>query len=198
MLALATGLRVAVAIPYRPALFDADSWDYLNMAYTAFPAGGSATRPSGYPVVIRALSVAGRHLAVITTAQHLAGLAVGALVYLMLTRRGVSRRLAAAAAGVVLLDLYAITLEQTILTEAFFTLALFASVYIAICAAPTSPALLLRGGLLAAASLMRVAGTFAFPAWFLYLVWRRACAGSWWACWHSRFRWLLMPGPSTT
>jgi hypothetical protein len=173
VLGLAVVLRVAVAITYRPALFFNDSWNYLNMAYERFPVGFDVARPSGYPLVIKALSVAGHHLMVFTTMQHLAGLAVGLLVYLLLTRGQVPRWLAAAATGVVLLDLYAITLEQTILAEAFFTLALFGAVYLAIRAPPTAIALSASGALLAAAVLMRVAGAFAFPVWFLYLAWKR-------------------------
>jgi hypothetical protein len=73
----------------------------------------------------------------------------------------------------VLLDLYAITLEQTILAEAFFTLALFGAVYLAICAPPSSIALSASGALLATPTLMHVAGAFAFLAWFLYLAWKR-------------------------
>src|SRR5205085_683822 len=130
-------------------------------------------RPSGYPLVIKALSVAGHHLAVITTAQHLAGLAVGLLAYLLLTRAQVPRWLAAAATALITLDLYAITLEQTILSEAFFTLALFGSAYLAISVRPNAIAIGGSGLLLAAAALMRVAGGFAFPAWLLYLVWKR-------------------------
>jgi hypothetical protein len=173
MLGLGVALRVAVAIAYGPALFWGDSWDYLNMAYMRFPVGYSPVHPSGYPLVIKALSLAGHHLMFFTTMQHLAGLAVGLLVYLLLTRRHVPRWLAAAATGVVLLDLYAISLEQTILAEAFFTLTLLGAVYLAICVPPTSIALSASGALLAAATLMRLAGAFALPAWLLYLAWKR-------------------------
>jgi hypothetical protein len=169
---LAVALRLAVAITYRPFLFD-DSWSYLDAAYSAFPVGISFARPSGYPLVIKALSLAGHHPFVISTVQHIGGLAGGLLVYLLLTRRQVPRWLAATATGLVLLDLYAIALEQAILSEAFFTLALVGAVYLAICVRPTSLALSGSGALLAAATLMRPAGGFALLAWFLYLAWKR-------------------------
>src|SRR4051812_8596000 len=53
LLGVAVGLRVAVAIAYRPALFFfGDSWDYVRMAYkNALLVGGSPVRPSGYPLV---------------------------------------------------------------------------------------------------------------------------------------------------
>ena len=173
VLGLATGLRLAVAVEYRPALFFGDSWEYLDMAYKAFPVGSSHFHPSGYPFLIKVLSVAGNHLTVITTAQHLAGLVVGLLVYLLLTRAGIARWLAAVATGVVTLDLYAITLEQTIVSEAFFTLALFGSAYLAVRSPLTWRTVLASGALLAAATLIRVGGVYAFPVWFLYLAWRR-------------------------
>jgi hypothetical protein len=170
--AVAAGLRVAVAIVYRPALFFWDSWEYLDMAYR-FPVGVSAVHPSGYPLLIKPLSLFGHHVLVISTIQHLAGLAVGLLVYLLLTRAETPRWLAAAATGLVTWDLYAITLEQTILPETFFSLALLGAAYLAIRAPPTTPALVASGALLAAATLMRPAGAFAFPAWFLYLAFKR-------------------------
>ena len=72
-----------MAISYPPALFYGDSWEYLDKAYGAFPVGLSPLRPSGYPLIIKALSVGGDpHLWAVITAQHLAGLAVGVLVYL--------------------------------------------------------------------------------------------------------------------
>src|SRR5437764_1439947 len=51
--------------------------------------------------------------------------------------------------------------------------ALFGALYLAVCARPTSPALLASGALLAAATTMRLSGLFAFPAWLLYLTWKR-------------------------
>src|SRR5215211_297327 len=173
VLGVAGALRVAVAITYRPALFFDDSWNYLKLTYDRFPVGFEVARPSGYPLVLKGLSAAGHHLVVFTTVQHLAGLVVGLLVYVLLIQRQVPRWLAAAATGVVLLDLYAITLEQTILTETFFALALFGAAYLAICVRPSPIAVSASGALLAAATLMRTAGVFAFPAWFLYLAWRR-------------------------
>ena len=80
VLVLAATVRVVAAIAYRPAIFFGDSWAYLDLAYRGDPVGFAPDRPSGYPLLIDLLSVAGRSLAAITTAQHLAGLAVGVLV----------------------------------------------------------------------------------------------------------------------
>src|SRR3954462_9598207 len=91
VLALAAALRIAAAIAYRPAIFFGDSWAYLDLAYRGDPVGFAPDRPSGYPLLIELLSLAGRSLAVITTAQHVAALAVGVLVYLLSTRIGLPR-----------------------------------------------------------------------------------------------------------
>ena len=61
-------------------------------------------------------------------AQHLAGLVTGVLVYALMLRLRLPRWLATVGAAVVVLDAYAIALEQQVLAEAFFTLALVAVV----------------------------------------------------------------------
>ena len=104
---LAVAARIVVALGYRPALFFTDSWGYVGAAYGPSHLGG--VRPPGYPLILWTMDLAiGRDLAVITTVQHIAGLATGVLVYVLLTRLDVSRLLAAAAAAIVLLDSYAI------------------------------------------------------------------------------------------
>ena len=167
VLAVGAALRIAMASSSPPALFYGDSWEYLDKAYGAFPVGLSPLRPSGYPLIIKVLSVGGGpHLWAVITAQRLAGLAVGVLVYLVLTRAQVPRLVAAmSATALVTLDLSAITLEQSIVTEAFFALALFGAAYLALRTPATARTLLASGVLLAAAALMRPAGLFAFPAW---------------------------------
>ena len=132
VLAIAATVRVAVAIAYHPAIFFGDSWAYLDLAYGGNPVGFAPDRPSGYPMLIDLLSIFGRSLGAITTAQHLAGLLTGVLVYALLLRLRVPRWLATAGAAVVLLDAYAIALEQQILAEAFFTLALAASFFLVV------------------------------------------------------------------
>ena len=56
----------------------------------------------------------------------------GVLVYALILRLRLPRWLATAGAAVVVLDAYAIALEQQILAEAFFTLALVASFYLVV------------------------------------------------------------------
>lgn len=171
VLAVAAAVRVAVAIAYRPAVFFGDSWAYLDLAYGGDPVGFAPDRPSGYPILIDLLGVFGRSLGAITTAQHLAGLATGVLVYALLLRLELPRWLATAGAAVVLLDAYAMALEQQILAEAFFTLALAAAFFLAVGRDRGAVALAGSGALLAAAATMRTAAMFAVPVWALYILW---------------------------
>lgn len=170
----AIALRLAVAVVHRPALFFSDSWDYLSTAFAASPVGLSDTRPSGYPLIVRILSEPfGLHPAGITILQHLAGLAGGAILYAGLTALGVRRTWAVAAAAVVLLDFYAIALEQQVLAEAFFTFALVAGLALTVWAKGRAWPLAAAGLLLAAAVTLRTAGLFLVPAWLLYVAWAR-------------------------
>ena len=171
VLAVAAAVRGAVAIAYRPAIFFGDSWAYLDLAYGGSPIAFAPDRPSGYPVLLDLLALFGRSLAAITTAQHVAGLVTGVLVYALLARLGLPRWLATAGAAVVLLDAYAIALEQQILAEAFFTLALAASFFCVVGRDRGPVALAASGALLAAAATMRTAALFAVPVWVVYVLW---------------------------
>jgi Dolichyl-phosphate-mannose-protein mannosyltransferase len=171
VLAIAATVRVAVVVAYRPAIFFGDSWAYLDLAFGGSPVAFAPDRPSGYPLLIDVLSIFGRSLGAITTAQHIAGLVTGVLVYALLVRLRVPRWLATAGAAVVLLDAYAIALEQQILAEAFFTLALAASFFLVAGRDRGALALAASGALLAAATTMRTAALFAVPVWVVYVVW---------------------------
>jgi hypothetical protein len=171
VLAVATVVRIAVAVAYWPAVFFGDSWSYLNLAFEGDPIAFAPDRPSGYPLVIDLLSVFGRSLGAITVAQHLAGLVTGVLVYALILRLRLPRWVATAGAALVVLDAYAIALEQQVLAEAFFTLALVASFYLVV-GRDRAPASLAAGGvLLALAATMRTAALFAVPVWLAYVLW---------------------------
>ena len=83
VLAAGAALRIASEVAYRPALFYSDSWGYLAMAHGSGIVSFAPLRPSGYPLVLKVLSVAGDGLAATTLVQHLAGLATGLLAYLV-------------------------------------------------------------------------------------------------------------------
>ncbi len=173
VLALAALLRVATGIAYRPALLFPDSWASLGAAYSGSPVGILPDKPAGYSLILDLLAVPGRNLAVISTAQHVAGLVAGLLVYLLLVRLGTGRLLAAIATAIVVLDAYLIALEQHVLAESFFVLAVVASAWLITRTRDPLP-VALACALLAGAVLIRVPAIFAAPVWLGYLVWSRA------------------------
>ena len=150
-----------------------DSLTYLKLSSHAPYGPYSPTRPSGYPLMLRVIRVAAAGLDPVTAVQHAAGLAVGALVYALLVRAGTRRWVATAATAVVVLDAYAVALEQDVLAETLFTLALTASVYLVLRWRVTLGTVVASGLLLALAATMRTVGLFAIPVWVVYLVWTR-------------------------
>ena len=184
VLAAGAALRLACEIAYRPALFYSDSWGYLAMAHGSGIVSFAPLRPSGYPLILEAL----HWLTLTTIVQHLAGLAVALLVYVTCRALNVKTWVAAIAAAFVALDAWAIALEQYVLAEAFFGLALMLAVWASLAgtlrADPERPrgtrpragadiALAFAGLCLAAAALMRPVGLFAVPAWLLWMLWVR-------------------------
>ncbi len=104
-------LRVLAGLAYRPALFYIDTTRYLYNA--------DGMDPVGYKGLLRAVLPAGGFDAV-AAVQHLLGLAMAVVIYRLLTRRGVSRWLAALAIAPVLLDAYQLQIEQTIMPDTLF------------------------------------------------------------------------------
>ena len=150
-----------------------DSWCYLYLAYTGNPIGFAPDRPSGYPVMIRVLGSVGRDLGIVTTTQHLLGLAVGILVYMLLVQLGANRWVATVVAALVLLDGYVIAMEQYLMAETLFTLCLVLSAYLAAAPAVSRRRLAGSGLMLGLACIVRGAGLFAVPIWLVYILWRR-------------------------
>ncbi|HKN94508.1 MAG TPA: phospholipid carrier-dependent glycosyltransferase [Thermoleophilaceae bacterium] len=168
-------LRVAALIAYRPALFFSDSWRYASVARTHTVAGfyvpGFDTlRPSGYPAILDLLAVVSRHAMLISVVQHVAGLVIGILVYALVRRLGASRAIAAAASAVVLLDSYAIALEQYVLSETFFALCLVGSFFLITNSRAGRGAIVASGVLLACAATLRTVGVVAVPLWLAYVL----------------------------
>ena len=104
-------LRVLAELAYRPALFYIDTTRYLYNA--------DGMDPVGYKGPLRAILLVGNFDAV-AAVQHLLGLAMAVVLYLLLLRRGVPRWLAALATAPVLLDAYQVQIEQTIMPDTWF------------------------------------------------------------------------------
>jgi hypothetical protein len=114
-------LRVLVQLAYRPALFYIDSARYL------YNAGGMD--PVGYKGPLRAILFLA-NVDAVAAVQHLLGLAMAVLLYLVLLRRGVPRWLAALAIAPVLLDAYQLQIEQMIMPDVWFEALLVAGLAI--------------------------------------------------------------------
>ena len=111
LLTAGLALRVLAQVSYRPALF------YIDTARYLYDAGGMD--PVGYKGPLRAILFAANFGAV-PAVQHLLGLAMAVVIYVLLVRRGVSRWLAALAIAPVLLDAYQIQSEQAIMPGTWF------------------------------------------------------------------------------
>jgi hypothetical protein len=104
-------LRVLAQFAYRPALFYIDTTRYLYNA--------DGMDPVAYKGPLRAILIVANFDAV-AAIQHLIGLAMAVVIYLLLLRRGAPRWLAALAIAPVLLDAYQLQAEQMIMPGAWF------------------------------------------------------------------------------
>jgi hypothetical protein len=112
LIAAGLALRILAQLAYHPALIYVDTLKYL---YGAYP----GSEPLGYTAFLRVALLAGG-LGVVTLVQHLLGLALAVVLYVVLLRRDVPPWLAALAAAPVLLDAYQLQMEQMIMPEALF------------------------------------------------------------------------------
>lgn len=182
-MALGLTIRVLTMVAYPPALFFNDSWGYLFTAFTGHPVSLSYLRPNGYPVLLRLLTLPGRNLEQLIALQHLSGILGATLVYAALLRARAPRLLALAAAAVILLDGYRVTLEQYVMPDTFFTFTLLCAALLVAWPRLDSSRTATRarawqiglaGLLLAASILQREAAFFALPPFLIYLAWSRA------------------------
>jgi hypothetical protein len=111
LLAVGLVLRVLAQFAYRPALFYIDSVKYLY--------NSAGNDPEGYKLPLRGILLVANLNAVVAV-QHLLGLAIAVVIYVLLQRRGVSRWLAALAIAPVLLDAYQLQNEQAIMPGTWF------------------------------------------------------------------------------
>jgi Dolichyl-phosphate-mannose-protein mannosyltransferase len=124
--ALAVGafLRLLTMLGYPGALwFAGDSYVYLGAALRPQP---NLSKSTGYSFFLRLL-LPFHSLTLVTLLQHLMGLAVAVMIYVLLRRNGVSKIWSTAATLPVLLDGYMIEDEHLIMAEALFTFLLMAA-----------------------------------------------------------------------
>lgn len=171
LLAAGLALRVVTQLAYRPALVYIDSIKYLFGAYPG-------NDPPGYQLMLQAFLKVGT-LAMVAALQHLAGLAMAVVLYLVLRRRGVPNWLAALATAPLLLDAYQLQIEQSIMPDTAFEVLIVAGLAALLWERRPPTALVLVGGLAlgASATVRQVGEIFILPALLYLLVaaagWRR-------------------------
>ena len=118
--ALAGGalVRLIAVIGYPGALwFAGDSYVYLGAALRPQP---NLSKTTGYSLFLRAL-LPFHSLTLVAVLQHLMGLGVAVMIYVLLRRNGVAKHWSAVATLPVLLDGFMIEDEHMIMTETVFT-----------------------------------------------------------------------------
>jgi hypothetical protein len=120
-------LRLFAVLGYPGALwFAGDSYVYLGAALRPQP---NLSKSTGYSFFLRLL-LPFHSLTLVTCVQHLMGLAVAVMIYVLLRRNGVSKTWSAVATLPVLLDGYIIELEHLIMAETLFTFLLMVAVLV--------------------------------------------------------------------
>lgn len=110
-------LRIAAQIGYQPALLYIDSKKYL---FGTEVRSWGAFDPLGYLLLVLRPVLWFGNLAIVAVIQHVLGLAMAVILYLLLRRLGVTQWLAALATAPVLLDGYQLVAEQTIMPDTLF------------------------------------------------------------------------------
>jgi len=163
--------RVIAALGFKPALLIQDSFSYLQQG-THFNLG--QTRPAGYPMLLRVLEPF-HSLLLVTTLQHLMGIALAAIIYAVLRTRGLPAWGATLATVPTLFDSRQIWLESSILPDTLFTLVLMIAV--AILVARPKPAIwqaIIVGLLVSWASVIRGNGAPVIVIILAFLLIQRA------------------------
>lgn len=166
-------LRLVTMLGYPPILwFTGDSYFYTIYAERMRP---SPSKTLGYPFLLRLLEPL-HSLVLVSALQHLMGLAMAVLVYVLLLRFRLPRWGAALATVPVLYDAYQIELEHLLMSEALFTFLILTVVTIVLWRAGPRPVLVMAvaGLLLGWAVLARSAGVGAIPVLLGCLALRRA------------------------
>ena len=149
-------LRLITLLGYPGALFFyGDSYVYLGAALRPQP---NLSKVTGYSFFLRAL-LPFHSLTLVVTIQHLMGLAVAVMIYVLLRRNGVSKLWSTVATLPQLLDGYIIEDEHLIMTETLFTFLLMIVMLIVLWKPrPAWWSLLIAGVLAGYASLVRTDG----------------------------------------
>jgi dolichyl-phosphate-mannose-protein mannosyltransferase len=159
-------LRIMAQVAYQPAILYFDSPGYIRSSYQLNPVGRD---PLGYLLAIRLLLGAFHDLAALAVFNHLLGLAIAGLIYVVLLRRSVKPWIAALATVPVLLDGFQLLIEQMVMSEPLFQFFLVLGITLLLWR--RRPALVTAaagGASFAAAALTRYVGLWLVLAGLLY------------------------------
>ena len=127
VLAAALALRVLVALAFRPIMwFGGDSASYLATGLRLIP---DPARVGGYGFLLWALKPL-HSFALVAAVQHLMGLAMGVLVYLLARRFGLPAWAATLATVPVLFDAYELQLEADAVPDIPFGFLVLLALYL--------------------------------------------------------------------
>jgi hypothetical protein len=170
--ALAAGavLRLVAMLGYPGALwFAGDSYLYVGAALRPTP---DLSKTTGYSLFLQTL-LPFHSFTLVTGVQHLMGLGIAVIIYLLARRAGVPKLWATAATLPVLLDGFEIQDEHMVMAEALFTFLIMLAMLLILWRSRTSwPAALIAGLLVGYAVDVRSEGlpiVVLFPA---FLLWR--------------------------
>ncbi|MDQ3771374.1 MAG: phospholipid carrier-dependent glycosyltransferase [Actinomycetota bacterium] len=171
VLTAGTVLRIVVTLAYEPILMlQRDTYTYLHLAVET---GVSGFRPSLYPLMLKPLLATGG-LELVALVQHLSGLSVAVLLYLLMRKLGVSAPVAALGVAPPLLDGFVLNIEHYLLTETFFILFLVGALVLLSWSDRPSWLVAGTGGVLIGLStLLRFVGAAAIVPALVYVLVRR-------------------------
>ena len=166
-------LRLMAMLGYPGALwFSGDSYVYVGAALRPRP---DLSKTTGYSLFLRAL-LPFHSFTLVTGVQHLMGLAIAVMIYVLARRSGVPKRWAAVATLPVLLDGFEIEDEHMIMAEALFTFLVMLAMLLILWRSRTFwPVALAAGVLVGYAVDVRSEGlpvVLLFPAFLLLRGWR--------------------------
>jgi hypothetical protein len=164
-------MRALVMSAYYPVLMlQRDTYTYLARAAGL---SGSGFRPILYPLVIKP-AVTVENVALVAGAQHLLGLVIAVIIYLLLRRVGAGPWLGALGAAPVALDGYQLNLEHYLLTETMFQGLIVGSIAIMTWhGRPAVWAIAVAGAMLALAGFTRFVGLVLIGPAIIYVAWAR-------------------------
>jgi hypothetical protein len=183
-LAVGAGLRLLAMLGYPGVLwFSGDSYVYLGAALRLRP---DLSKTTGYSLFLKVLEPF-HSLTLVAGVQHLMGLGIAVMIYVLARRSKVPKLWATVATLPVLLDGFEIEDEHMLMAEALFTFLVMLAMLLILWRYRTSwPVALVAGLLVGYAVVVRSEGLpilILFPAFMLWRAWRSWHGSRYWRGW---------------